>query len=46
MYGFVFKPGIGANGEGDNDTGTSHGGIYLHAPYGDKSNTVTLWYNN
>lgn len=45
MYGFVFKPGIGPNGEGDSDTGTSHGGIYLHAPYGDSSKTVTLYYN-
>lgn len=43
--GFVFKPGIGPNGEGDNDTGTSHGGIYLHAPYGDYSKTVTVYYN-
>ena len=45
MYGFVFKPGIGPNGEGDDNTGTSHGGIYLHAPYGDSSKTVTLYYN-
>jgi len=42
MYGFVYKPGIGPNGEGDNDTGTSHGGIYLHAPYKDTSKTVTM----
>jgi len=45
MYGFVFKPGIGPNGDGDSDTGTSHGGIYLHAPYGDSSTTVSLYYN-
>lgn len=45
MYGFVFKPGIGPNGEGDSDTGTSHGGIYLHAPYGDSSQKVTVYYN-
>ena len=44
MYGFVYKPGIGPNGEGDNDTGTSHGGIYLHAPYGDGSKTVTMYW--
>ena len=43
--GFVFKPGIGPNGEGDNDTGTSHGGVYLHAPYGNSSKTVTFYYN-
>lgn len=43
--GFVFKPGIGPNGEGDTNTGTSHGGIYLHAPYDDNSKTVTLYYN-
>ena len=43
-YGFVYKPGIGPNGEGDNDTGTSHGGIYLHAPYGDGSKTVTMYW--
>ena len=42
--GFVYKPGIGPNGEGDNDTGTSHGGIYLHAPYGDGSKTVTMYW--
>ena len=45
MYGFVFKPGIGPNGDGDADTGTSHGGVYLHAPYGDRSQTVTVHYN-
>ena len=43
--GFVFKPGLGPNGEGDADTGTSHHGVYLHAPYGNKSNTVTFYYN-
>lgn len=45
MYGLVFKPGIGPNGDGDDNTGTSHGGIYLHAPYGDSSKSVTLYYN-
>ena len=45
MDGFVFKPGNGRpNGEGDSDIGTAHGGIYLHAPYGDKSNTVTMYW--
>jgi len=44
MYGFVFKPGIGPNGEGDSDTGTSHGGVYLQAPWGDDSKTVTIHY--
>jgi len=43
--GFVFKPGIGPNGEGDGDTGTSHGGVYLHAPYGNDSKSVTFYYN-
>lgn len=43
--GFVFKPGIGPNGEGDDNTGTAHGGVYLHAPYGDSSKTVTVHYN-
>ena len=43
MYGFVFKPGNGRpNGDGDNDIGTSHGGIYLHAPFGDSSKTVRM----
>ena len=43
MYGFVFKPGNGKpNGEGDNDIGTAHGGIYLHAPHGDNSKTVKM----
>ena len=43
--GFVFKPGLGPNGEGEHDTGTAHHGVYLHAPYGNKSNTVTFYYN-
>jgi len=43
--GFVFKPGIGPNGEGEHDTGTAHGGVYLHAPYGNKSNKATFHYN-
>ena len=43
--GFVFKPGIGPNGEGSANTGTAHGGVYLHAPYGNSSKTVTFyWY--
>ena len=43
--GFVFKPGIGPNGEGSADTGTSHGGVYLHAPYGNSSTKATFyWY--
>lgn len=41
--GFVFKPGIGPNGEGVNDTGTAHGGVYLHAPYGNRSKQVTFY---
>jgi len=40
--GFVFKPGIGPNGEGENDTGTAHGGVYLHAPYGNRSQMVKI----
>ena len=44
MYGFVYKPGIGPNGDGDDNTGTSHGGIYLHAPYKDMSKTVTMYW--
>lgn len=42
--GFVFKPGIGPNGEGTTDTGTAHGGVYLHAPYGNKSTRATFYY--
>jgi len=43
MYGFVFKPGNGRpNGKGDSDMGTSHGGIYLHAPFGDISKSVLM----
>jgi hypothetical protein len=45
MYGFVFKPGIGPNGDGDADTGTSHGGVYLHAPWKDTSQSVIVHYN-
>jgi len=43
--GFVYKPGIGPNGEGDKDTGTDHGGVYLHAPWKDSSTSVTVYYN-
>jgi hypothetical protein len=43
--GFVFKPGIGPNGEGSENTGTAHGGVYLHAPYGNSSKKATFyWY--
>ena len=43
MDGFLFKPGNGRpNGEGDDDIGTAHGGIYLHAIYGDDSPTVKM----
>ena len=42
--GFVFKPGIGPNGEGDSNTGTAHGGVYLHAPYGNRSTRVTFYH--
>ena len=42
--GFVFKPGIGPNGEGSENTGTAHGGVYLHAPYGNRSKQVTFHY--
>jgi hypothetical protein len=40
--GFVFKPGIGPNGEGADNTGTAHGGVYLHAPYGNNSRMAEL----
>lgn len=43
--GFVFKPGIGPNGDGDTNTGTSHAGVYLQGPYGDPSTSVTIYYN-
>lgn len=42
--GFVFKPGLGPNGEGDNNTGTAHGGVYLHAPYGNRSTRATFYW--
>lgn len=44
--GFVFKPGIGPNGEGEDNTGTAHGGVYLHAPYGNPSKQVTFYYGD
>lgn len=44
MYGFVWKPGIGPNGDGDSDTGTSHGGVYLQAAWKDTSKKVTLYW--
>lgn len=43
--GFVFKPGIGPNGEGVHDTGTAHGGVYLHAPYGNRSRQATFHFH-
>lgn len=42
--GFVFKPGLGPNGEGDANTGTAHGGVYIHAPYGNRSTRLTIHY--
>lgn len=45
MYGFVWKSGIGPNGEGDENTGTSHHGVYIHAPHGDTSTSLTIYYN-
>lgn len=43
--GFVFKPGLGPNGEGEENTGTAHGGVYLHAPYNNRSKQATIHYN-
>lgn len=40
--GFVFKPGIGPNGDGADNTGTAHGGVYLHAPYGNHSTMAKI----
>ena len=41
--GFLYKPGNGLpNGTGDADRGTAHGGIYLHAPYGNNSKKVLM----
>ena len=44
MYGTVFKPGIGPNVDGDADTGTSHGGVYLQAPWNDTSKSVKVYW--
>ena len=41
----LFEPQRGPNGEGEDNTGTSHGGVYLHAPYGNNSKQVTFYYN-
>ena len=41
--GFLYKPGNNLpNGKGDADRGTDHGGIYLHAPYGNSSKKVLM----
>jgi hypothetical protein len=40
--GFVYKPGISDGGHGSDSTSTSHGGIYIHAPYGNYSSKVRL----
>ena len=37
--GFIYRPGIGSIKSG---TGTSHGGIYIYAPRGNKSQTLTI----
>lgn len=37
--GFIYRPGIGSVKSG---TGTSHGGIYIYAPRGNKSPTLTI----
>ena len=37
--GFTYRPGIGTIKSG---TGTSHGGVYIYAPRGNKSQTLTI----
>jgi len=37
--GITFRPGIGSIKSG---TGTSHGGVYIYGPKGDKSTTLTI----
>jgi hypothetical protein len=37
--GFVYRPGIGSIKSG---TGTSHGGVYIYAPRGNKSTSLTI----
>jgi hypothetical protein len=45
-YGFVYKPGGPyPNGDGDSDRGTSHKGVYLHSPWKDTSQSVTVYFN-
>ncbi|OGI11970.1 MAG: hypothetical protein A2Y40_06720 [Candidatus Margulisbacteria bacterium GWF2_35_9] len=43
--GFVFKPGISDGGEGHGSTSTSHNGVFLHAPYGNTSQTAKIYWN-
>ena len=45
MYGFVWKSGLGPNGTGDENTGTSHHGVYIHEPFGGTSKSLTIYYN-
>jgi len=45
MYGFVWKSGLGPNGTGDSNTGTSHHGVYIHEPFGGTSKELTIYYN-
>lgn len=42
VYGAVYKPGIGFNGDGDSNTGTSHGGVYLQGPWKNNDKTVKI----
>lgn len=44
--GLIYRPGTGEKvGTITNDIQTSHGGIYLYAPVGDTSKTVTIYYD-
>ncbi|OGI11971.1 MAG: hypothetical protein A2Y40_06725 [Candidatus Margulisbacteria bacterium GWF2_35_9] len=43
--GFIYKPGMGEMGSGPGYTGTSHNGIFFHAPYGNESDSVTIYWN-
>jgi len=40
--GFLYKPGINNDEEGGESTNTSHGGVYILAPYGNSSTKVRL----
>lgn len=43
--GFIFRPGTGSESDPNSTTWTSHKGAFLHAPFGNNSKTVKLYWS-